>query len=46
MGIEDENMSRADLIALLVSIREVAKSNGENHTVEHIEIILKEIKEK
>ena len=33
-------MSKADLIAMLVSIREVARTNGEIHTVEHIEKIL------
>lgn len=46
MGNEDENMNRADLIALLVSIREVAKASKENNTVEHIDTILKEIREK
>ena len=38
--MENEEMSKADLIAMLVSIREVAKTNGETHTVEHIEKIL------
>lgn len=39
-----EIMSKADLIAMLVSIREVARTNGEIHTVEHIDKILEEIR--
>ena len=31
--MENEEMSKADLIAMLVSIREVARTNGEIHTV-------------
>ena len=46
MSNQDEDMSKADLIALLVSIREVAKANKEEKTVEHIETILNEIREK
>lgn len=42
--MENEEMSKADLIAMLVSIREVARTNGENHTVEHIDKILEEIR--
>ncbi len=42
--MEIEEMSKADLIAMLVSIREVAKANGENKTVEHINKILEEIR--
>ena len=42
--MENEEMSKADLIAMLVSIREVAKTNGETHTVEHIEKILEEVR--
>ena len=29
---------------MLVSIREVARTNGETHTVEHIEKILEEVR--
>ena len=29
-------LSKGDLIAMLVSIREVARTNEEMHTVEHI----------
>ena len=29
----ENEMSKADLIAMLVSIREVARTNGETHTV-------------
>ena len=43
--MENEEMSKADLIAMLVSIREVARTNGETHTVEHIEKILEEVRE-
>lgn len=39
-----EDMSKADLIAILVSIREVAKANGEKKTEEHIAKILEEIR--
>ncbi len=42
----DKKMSKADLIALLVSVREVARANGEMKTVEHIDIILSEIRKK
>lgn len=42
--MEHEEMSKADLIAMLVSIREVAKTNEENKTVEHINKILEEIR--
>lgn len=35
--MENEEMSKADLIAMLVSIREVAKTNGETHTGKHIQ---------
>ena len=42
--MEDNEMSKANLIAILVSIREVAKANGETKTVEHIDKILNEIK--
>ena len=42
--MENEEMSKADLIAMLVSIREVASTNGETHTVEHIEKILEEVR--
>ncbi len=41
--MEENEMSKADLIAMLVSIREVARTNGENHTVEHIDRILADI---
>nr|UVY09871.1 MAG: hypothetical protein [Bacteriophage sp.]UWI01667.1 MAG: hypothetical protein [Bacteriophage sp.] len=40
----ENEMSKADLIAMLVSIREVARTNGETHTVEHIEKILEEVR--
>ena len=42
--MEHEEMSKADLIAMLVSIREIARANGELKTVEHIDIILSEIR--
>lgn len=42
--MENEEMSKADLIAMLLSIREVARTNGEIHTVEHIDKILEEIR--
>ncbi len=42
--MENEDMSKADLIAMLVSIREVARANGEMHTVEHIDKILDEVR--
>ena len=43
--MESENeMSKTDLIAILVSIREVAKSNGEEKTVEHINKIIEEMR--
>ena len=31
--MENEEMSKADLIAMLVSIREVARTNGEIHKI-------------
>ena len=37
--MENEEMSKADLIAMLVSM-----TNGEIHTVEHIDKILEEIR--
>lgn len=42
--MENEEMSKADLIAMLVSIREVTRNNGELKTVEHIDKILEEIR--
>ena len=42
--MENEEMSKADLIAMLVSIREVARTNGEIHTVVHFDKILEEIR--
>lgn len=42
--MENENMSKADLIAMLVSIREVARANDEEKTVEHIDRILEEVR--
>ena len=42
--MEHEEMSKADLIAMLVSIREMARANNELKTVEHIDIILSEIR--
>ncbi len=42
--MEQEEMNKADLIAILVSILEVAKEHGETHTVQHIEKILQEIR--
>lgn len=42
--MENEEMSKADLIAMLVSNREVARANGELKTVEHIDKILDEIR--
>ena len=44
LNMENEEMSKADLVAMLVSIREVASINGETHTVEHIDKILEEIR--
>ena len=40
----ENEMSKADLIAMLVSIREVARNNNEMKTVEHINILLEEIR--
>jgi len=40
----EEDMMKADLIAILVSIREVAKANKEMQTVEHINKMLEEIR--
>ena len=34
--MENEEMSKADLIAMLVSIREVARTNGEIQTEKYI----------
>ena len=42
--MEDQEMNKAELIALLVSILQVAKANGETQTAKHIEEILKEIR--
>ena len=42
MGNQDEDMNKADLIAILVAIRENAKKNEETST----ETMLKEIREK
>lgn len=42
--MENDEMSKENLIAMLVSIREVAKAAGENKTVEHIDKILEEIR--
>lgn len=42
--MENEERSKADLIAMLVSIREVARANGELKTVEHIDKILDEVR--
>lgn len=45
--MEDDNeMSKYDLIATLIAIREYAKQNGETKTVELIETMIKEMKEK
>lgn len=44
--MKEKKMSKADLIALLVSVREVAKANNEKKTAEHIDIILSEIRKK
>lgn len=40
--MENELMTKANLIALLTAIREAAKEHGENHTVELIDKILEE----
>lgn len=42
--MEHEEMSKADLIAMLVSIREVARESKEMKTVDHIDKILEEIR--
>ena len=42
--MENKEMGKADLRVRLVSIREVARTNGEIHTVEHIDKILEEIR--
>ncbi len=42
--MENEEMTKTDLIAMLVSIREVAKVNDEEKTVEHIDKILEEVR--
>ena len=42
--MEDNEMSKASLISMLVSIREVARANGEMKTVEHIDKILEEVR--
>ena len=41
--MENDEMTNIQLIAMLVSIREVARANGEMKTVEHIDKILEEI---
>ena len=43
---DKKGMSKADLIAILVSIREVARANNEMKTVEHIDAILEEVRKK
>lgn len=40
--MENVDMSKADLIAILTAIREAAKEHGESHTVELIDKILEE----
>jgi hypothetical protein len=40
--MENDEMVKADLIAILVAIRETAKEHGESHTVELIDKILEE----
>lgn len=40
----ENEMSKADLIAMLVSIREVARANEEMKTIEHIDKILQEVR--
>lgn len=42
----DEKMSKASLIAILASIRDVAEKNKETATVEHIDKMLEEIRKK
>lgn len=42
--MEDEEMSKYDLIATLVAIRESAKEHDETHTVDLINTIIKEMK--
>lgn len=42
---EEEMNEKAFLIGLLASIKGVAKEYGEIHTVQHIEKIMKEIRE-
>ena len=42
--MENEEMSKVDLIAILVLIRENAKANNELKTVEQIDKILDEIR--
>ena len=44
METEIEEMTKSDLIAILVSIREVAKANNEQATVNHITKMLEEIR--
>ena len=44
METEIEEMTKADLRAILVSIREVAKANNEQATVNHITKMLEEIR--
>lgn len=41
--MEDE-MNKADLIAILTSILQVAETNGESKTAEHIKRILEEVR--
>lgn len=42
--MESEDMSKTNLIAMLASIREVARHNDEERTVEHINRILEEVR--
>lgn len=42
--MEKDKMSKANLIAILTSIKEVALANGETKTAEHIEKIIEEVR--
>ena len=44
VDMENENMNKADLVAILVSIQQVADTNNETKTSEHIKKILEEIR--
>ena len=44
--MENYEMSYADLISILVSIREYAKDNKENKTVKHINTIIDGVRTK